>query len=118
MARSTTASAALALQTGIDSGVPLQDYYVNGAGSVSIGSGRPINRSTLVQTAQRRAATHDFEGVTIPNMVEMQLESYQWFLNTGLRELFTSFSPIEDFHRHHVAGILRLLAGRTQVRPG
>lgn len=33
----------------------------------------------------------------IPNLVEIQLESYKWFLREGLRELFHSFSPIYDF---------------------
>ena len=62
-----------------------------------IGSGRKITRSTLVRTARQRRNIHDQDGLVIPNLVEMQLESYQWFLNTGLRELFNSFSPIEDF---------------------
>jgi DNA-directed RNA polymerase subunit beta len=104
MARSTTAAPATRNGTnganGTNgngaNGAKLIDYYVED-GLATIGQGRPIERSTLVQTAQRRAALHDFEALEVPNMVEMQLESYQWFLNTGLRELFSSFSPIEDF---------------------
>ncbi len=33
----------------------------------------------------------------IPNLVELQLNSYRWFLEEGLSELFQSFSPIHDF---------------------
>src|SRR5512140_1541687 len=33
----------------------------------------------------------------IPNLIEIQLDSYRWFQEEGLRELFKSFSPIEDF---------------------
>ncbi len=33
----------------------------------------------------------------LPNLVELQLDSYKWFLREGLRELFHSFSPIHDF---------------------
>jgi len=33
----------------------------------------------------------------IPNLIEIQLDSYRWFQEEGLRELFRSFSPIEDF---------------------
>jgi len=33
----------------------------------------------------------------LPNLIEIQLESYEWFKNEGLRQLFDSFSPIEDF---------------------
>ncbi|MBQ9359350.1 MAG: hypothetical protein IJT95_07405 [Abditibacteriota bacterium] len=32
----------------------------------------------------------------VPNMVELQLESYNWFLKKGIKELFRSFSPIKD----------------------
>lgn len=35
--------------------------------------------------------------VDIPNLVELQTNSYQWFLEEGLQELFDSFSPIHDF---------------------
>jgi DNA-directed RNA polymerase subunit beta len=35
--------------------------------------------------------------IDIPNLVELQLNSYQWFLEEGLKELFDSFSPIYDF---------------------
>jgi len=42
----------------------------------------------------------------IPNLIEIQLNSYHWFLREGLRELFDNFSPIEDF-----TGNLRLNFG-------
>ncbi len=33
----------------------------------------------------------------IPNLIEIQLNSYDWFREQGLRELFANFSPIDDF---------------------
>src|SRR5438270_11144735 len=33
----------------------------------------------------------------VPNLVEIQLKSFHWFVEKGLRELFNNFSPIEDF---------------------
>lgn len=33
----------------------------------------------------------------LPNLIEIQLESYKWFVNEGLRELFNEISPITDF---------------------
>jgi len=33
----------------------------------------------------------------VPNLVELQRSSYDWFLREGLDELFHSFSPIEDY---------------------
>jgi DNA-directed RNA polymerase subunit beta len=32
-----------------------------------------------------------------PNLIELQLNSYKWFLEEGLPELFSTFSPIWDF---------------------
>jgi DNA-directed RNA polymerase subunit beta len=46
----------------------------------------------------------------IPNLIEIQLNSYQWFVNEGLRELFDNFSPIEDF-----TGTLRLTFGEYSL---
>jgi DNA-directed RNA polymerase subunit beta len=37
------------------------------------------------------------EVLPIPNLIELQLESFQWFLAHGLRELFDEISPIQDF---------------------
>ncbi len=37
------------------------------------------------------------EVIDLPNLVEIQLNSYKWFLREGLKELFESFSPIYDF---------------------
>jgi len=33
----------------------------------------------------------------IPNLIEIQMNSFKWFLEEGIRELFSNFSPIEDF---------------------
>ena len=94
MARSTTATAS---RNGAARRNGFESPYIQDGKQITIGVGRPIEHSTLVQNAQARAAQIAFDEVAIPNMVEMQLNSYSWFLNTGLRELFSSFSPIEDF---------------------
>ena len=33
----------------------------------------------------------------LPNLIEIQLKSYQWLLKTGLKELFEEISPIRDY---------------------
>jgi DNA-directed RNA polymerase subunit beta len=33
----------------------------------------------------------------LPNLIEIQTASYDWFLEEGLREMFQDISPIEDF---------------------
>ncbi|MCK5018413.1 MAG: hypothetical protein KAS32_15245, partial [Candidatus Peribacteraceae bacterium] len=37
------------------------------------------------------------ESVDVPNLIEMQLQSYSWFLTEGLKELLKELSPILDF---------------------
>src|SRR3989338_5543389 len=32
-----------------------------------------------------------------PNLAEIQLDSYNWFFEKGLRELFDEISPIKDY---------------------
>ena len=33
----------------------------------------------------------------MPNLIKVQLDSYEWFLREGLRELLDEISPIQDF---------------------
>src|SRR6266516_560692 len=33
----------------------------------------------------------------VPNLIQIQRDSFRWFLNEGLRELFAEISPISDF---------------------
>jgi len=35
--------------------------------------------------------------VSLPNLIESQINSYDWFLEKGLREILDEISPIEDF---------------------
>ena len=44
-----------------------------------------------------RLPRHSRVEAEIPNLIEIQLNSYDWFREEGLRELFVNFSPIEDF---------------------
>ena len=37
------------------------------------------------------------EVLEMPNLIEVQKNSYQWFLNEGLKEVFEDISPITDF---------------------
>jgi DNA-directed RNA polymerase subunit beta len=38
-----------------------------------------------------------YEKFEIPNLIELQLDSFAWFMEKGLRELFDEISPIKDF---------------------
>ena len=36
----------------------------------------------------------------MPNLIEIQKDSYQWFLDEGLKEVFDDISPIADYSNH------------------
>ena len=36
----------------------------------------------------------------MPNLIEVQKDSYQWFLDEGLKEVFDDISPIADYSGH------------------
>ena len=40
------------------------------------------------------------EVLEMPNLIEVQKDSYQWFLDEGLQEAFDDISPIEDYSGH------------------
>ena len=44
-------------------------------------------------------AQHE-EVLEMPNLIEVQKDSYEWFLSDGLREAFDDISPIQDFAGH------------------
>ncbi|GAE26024.1 DNA-directed RNA polymerase beta subunit [Halalkalibacter wakoensis JCM 9140] len=46
---------------------------------------------------QRRSYARINEVLELPNLIEIQTASYQWFLDEGLREMFQDISPIQDF---------------------
>ncbi len=46
---------------------------------------------------QRRTYSRVSEVHELPNLIEIQQKSYEWFLNEGLREMFADISPIQDF---------------------
>ncbi|WP_068677175.1 DNA-directed RNA polymerase subunit beta [Oceanobacillus sp. Castelsardo] len=46
---------------------------------------------------KRRSYARINEVLELPNLIEIQTSSYDWFLEEGLREMFKDISPIEDF---------------------
>ena len=60
------------------------------------------NRIRPVQAGKglRMSYSRQKEVLKIPNLIEVQKDSYQWFLNEGLREVFADISPIADYSGH------------------
>ncbi|MDF7637177.1 DNA-directed RNA polymerase subunit beta [Leuconostocaceae bacterium ESL0958] len=45
----------------------------------------------------RRSYASIKEVLDIPNLIEVQLASYNWFLDEGIKEMFNDIMPIDDF---------------------
>ncbi len=53
--------------------------------------------TTAVSFPQRQSFANIPDIRPMPNLIQMQLDSFEWFKREGLRELFAEISPIEDF---------------------
>jgi DNA-directed RNA polymerase subunit beta len=53
--------------------------------------------SIRTTVAARKRYARIPEVLPIPNLIELQLDSFSWFVEKGLRELFDEISPIKDF---------------------
>ena len=57
---------------------------------------RPIASGNNMRMSYQRQK----EVLEMPNLIEVQKDSYQWFLDEGLQEAFDDISPIEDYSGH------------------
>ncbi|MBR6485486.1 MAG: DNA-directed RNA polymerase subunit beta, partial [Lachnospiraceae bacterium] len=57
---------------------------------------RPVSagKSSRMSFSKRK------EVLEMPNLIEVQKDSYKWFLDEGLREVFDDISPITDYSDH------------------
>ena len=51
-----------------------------------------------LKLGERRFFTDSKESMPMPDLIEIQKDSYKWFLDEGLAELFDEISPITDFN--------------------
>ena len=57
---------------------------------------RPIAAGKNIRMSYSRQE----EVLEMPNLIEVQKDSYKWFLDEGLKEVFEDISPIEDYSGH------------------
>ena len=57
---------------------------------------RPITNGK----SSRMSYSRQKEVLQMPNLIEVQKDSYQWFLDEGLKEVFRDISPIADYSGH------------------
>ena len=56
------------------------------------------------------------EVLEMPNLIEIQKDSYQWFLDAGLKEVFRDIFPIEDFAGHFSLDFVNFKLARDEVK--
>ena len=57
-------------------------------------------RKTAAGRNTRMTYARQKEVLEMPNLIEVQKNSYQWFLDEGLKEVFDDISPISDYSGH------------------
>ena len=57
---------------------------------------RPITNGK----SSRMSYSRQKEVLEMPNLIEVQKNSYEWFLDEGLKEVFNDISPIADYSGH------------------
>ena len=55
---------------------------------------RPVKSGKSIRMSYSRQK----EVLEMPNLIEVQKDSYQWFLDEGLKEVFDDISPIADYN--------------------
>ena len=57
----------------------------------------PTESLAIPHAAQRKSYSRIKEVLAMPNLIRVQVESFQWFVDEALKELFAEISPISDF---------------------
>ncbi len=57
-------------------------------------------RPSLNSKKMRMSYSRQKEVLEMPNLIEVQKDSYKWFLEEGLKEVFDDISPIADYSGH------------------
>ncbi len=57
---------------------------------------RPVKNGNITRMSYSRQK----QVLEMPNLIEVQKNSYNWFLNEGLKEAFDDISPIADYSGH------------------
>ncbi|MEX2356578.1 MAG: DNA-directed RNA polymerase subunit beta [Thermaerobacterales bacterium] len=76
----------------------------------------PVTAGKSVPSGKRnrRSFARIEEVLDLPNLIELQRSSYDWFLNKGLREMFNDISPITDFTGNLVLEVIDYALGEAK----
>ena len=73
---------------------------------------RPVKSGKGVRMSYSRQK----EVLEMPNLIEIQKNSYDWFLTEGLKEVFDDISPISDFGGHFSLEFVDFVLCRNDVK--
>ncbi len=57
----------------------------------------PIFKRQALKTAERKFFTNVRDAMPVPDLIDVQKSSYDWFLKFGIKDLFEEVSPMTDF---------------------
>ena len=57
----------------------------------------PIFKRQTIKTADRKFFTNVRDAMPVPDLIDVQKSSYDWFLKFGIKDLFEEVSPMTDF---------------------
>ena len=80
----------------IECNVTQKNIYTRSETSMEKNRIRPITNGK----SSRMSYARQKEVLQMPNLIEVQKDSYQWFLDYGLKEVFEDISPISDYSGH------------------
>ena len=72
--------------------------------------------TTKVASPRARKSFSRIENVLeLPNLIDIQIASFKWFLDEGLRETIDDISPIEDYTGSLAVTIANCTAGYSRT---
>jgi len=77
-------------------GIEKRRFYIKSRGETSMDKNR-IRPIKVGSKGMRMSYSRQKEVLEMPNLIEVQKNSYQWFLDEGLGEAFRDISPITDY---------------------
>jgi DNA-directed RNA polymerase subunit beta len=58
---------------------------------------KPCFKRVIPENRVRKSFVDSRDAMELPHLIEVQLRSYKWFIEDGIRELFDEINPIQDF---------------------
>src|SRR3990167_5046991 len=77
--------------------IPYPKYLYMTPKTLSKQNKKPKEKTQFARIINSRAFLTQQDDFPLPNLIEVQTNSYKWFLDEGIRELLEEISPVSDF---------------------